>query len=219
MQQREQRASRDILGYNSKLAGVVQTGPHKLDDTGVVEATEDGDLSAEHVHVGLRAIRVGSIAESNSRNRSVCFFILTKDGTQNVKFRGFVTVLWQQLCFDICLCRLFRRSLSARQIWSSVTSSDYLKLVNWTENTCALRVTWSDNLVELQLRQLKVEMRREAGPEEENFCFLWKYIATFFKNYMNAKKMKFKKILADCGWLKSLWILYYCGRTGWEKER
>ncbi len=51
VQQREQRASRDILGYNSELTGVVQTRPHKLDDAGVVEATEDGDLSAEHVHI------------------------------------------------------------------------------------------------------------------------------------------------------------------------
>lgn len=51
VQQREQRASRDVLGDDGKLAGVVQARPHKLDDTGVVEATEDGDLPAEHVHV------------------------------------------------------------------------------------------------------------------------------------------------------------------------
>ena len=51
MQQREQGSSGHILGHDGKLAGVVQTGPHELDDTGVVEATEDGDLSAEHVHV------------------------------------------------------------------------------------------------------------------------------------------------------------------------
>lgn len=51
MQQREQRASGDILGHNGELAGVIQTGPHELDDTGVIEATEDGDFSAEHVHI------------------------------------------------------------------------------------------------------------------------------------------------------------------------
>lgn len=51
VQQREQRASRDILGYDGKLAGVIQTRPHKLDDAGVIEATEDGDLSAEHVYI------------------------------------------------------------------------------------------------------------------------------------------------------------------------
>lgn len=51
VQQGEQRTSRDILGDDGKLAGVVQTGPNKVDDTGVVEATEDGNLSAEHVHV------------------------------------------------------------------------------------------------------------------------------------------------------------------------
>lgn len=51
VQQREQRASRDILGYDGKLAGVIQTCSHKLDDTGVIEAAKDGDLPAEHVHV------------------------------------------------------------------------------------------------------------------------------------------------------------------------
>lgn len=66
MQQREQGASGDVLGYDGKLAGVVQARPHELDDAGVVEATEDGDLSAEHVHVRLGAVRVGSIAAINS---------------------------------------------------------------------------------------------------------------------------------------------------------
>lgn len=65
VQQREQRASRHVLGHDGELAGVVQTRAHKGDDTGVVEATEDGDLSAEHVHVRLRAVRVGSIAAIN----------------------------------------------------------------------------------------------------------------------------------------------------------
>lgn len=51
MEQREQRASRDILGHDGKLAGIVQTGPDKLNDAGVVKATQDGDLSAEHIHV------------------------------------------------------------------------------------------------------------------------------------------------------------------------
>lgn len=51
VQQGEQRATRDVLRDDGKLAGVVQTSPDKVDDTGVIEATEDGDLSAEHVHV------------------------------------------------------------------------------------------------------------------------------------------------------------------------
>lgn len=51
VQQGEQRASRDVLGDYGKLAGVVQTCPNKVNDTGVIEATEDGNLSAEHVHV------------------------------------------------------------------------------------------------------------------------------------------------------------------------
>lgn len=51
MQQREQRTSRDILGHDGKLAGIIQTGPYELDDAGVVEATQDGDFSAEHVYV------------------------------------------------------------------------------------------------------------------------------------------------------------------------
>lgn len=51
MQQGEQRAPGDVLGDDGKLARVVQTRPDKLDDAGVVEAAEDGDLPAEHVYV------------------------------------------------------------------------------------------------------------------------------------------------------------------------
>lgn len=51
VQQREQRASGDVLGDDGKLAGVIQTCPDKVDDTGVIESAEDGDLPAEHVHV------------------------------------------------------------------------------------------------------------------------------------------------------------------------
>lgn len=51
MQQSEQRASGDVLGHDGKLAGVIQTGAYKLDDAGVIEATQDGDFSAEHVYV------------------------------------------------------------------------------------------------------------------------------------------------------------------------
>lgn len=51
MQQSKQRASGDVLGHDGKLAGIIQTGPYKLDDAGVIEATQDGDLSAEHVYV------------------------------------------------------------------------------------------------------------------------------------------------------------------------
>lgn len=51
MQEREQRASRDILGHDGKLAGIIQAGAYELDDAGVVEATQDGDFSAEHVYV------------------------------------------------------------------------------------------------------------------------------------------------------------------------
>lgn len=51
VQEREQRAAGDVLGDDGELAGVVQTRPHEMDDTGVIESTEDGDLSAEHVHV------------------------------------------------------------------------------------------------------------------------------------------------------------------------
>lgn len=51
MQQSKQRASRDVLGHDGELAGIIQTGPYKLDDAGVIEATQDGDFSAEHVYV------------------------------------------------------------------------------------------------------------------------------------------------------------------------
>lgn len=51
VQQGEERAPGDVLGDDGKLAGVIQTSPDKMDDTGVIEATEDGDLSAEHVYV------------------------------------------------------------------------------------------------------------------------------------------------------------------------
>lgn len=65
MQQGEQRASGDVLGDDGKLAGVIQTRPDKVDDTGVIESAEDGDLPAEHVHVRLGAVRVGSITANN----------------------------------------------------------------------------------------------------------------------------------------------------------
>lgn len=32
-----------------------------MDDAGVVEAAQDGDLPAEHVHVRLGAVRVGTV--------------------------------------------------------------------------------------------------------------------------------------------------------------
>ena len=51
VQQGEQGSSGDVLSDDGELAGVVHTRPHKMDDAGVVEATEDGDLPAEHVHV------------------------------------------------------------------------------------------------------------------------------------------------------------------------
>lgn len=51
MQQGEQRASRDVLGDNGELTGVIQARAYKLDDAGVIEAAEDGNLSAEHVHI------------------------------------------------------------------------------------------------------------------------------------------------------------------------
>lgn len=41
------------------------------------------------------------------------------------------------------------------------------------------RVTRSNNLIKLQFRQLEVEMRWEAGPEQENLSFLWKNRAEF----------------------------------------
>lgn len=69
MQQSEQRASGDVLGHNGKLAGIIQTGPYKLDDAGVIEATQDGDFSAEHVYVRLGAVGVGSVPADNSRGR------------------------------------------------------------------------------------------------------------------------------------------------------
>lgn len=53
VQQGEQRASRDVLGDDGELTGVIQARAHKLDDAGVIEAAEDGNLSAEHVYVGL----------------------------------------------------------------------------------------------------------------------------------------------------------------------
>lgn len=51
VQQGEKGSPRDVLGHYGELAGVVQTRSHKVNDTGVVEATEDGHFSAEHVHV------------------------------------------------------------------------------------------------------------------------------------------------------------------------
>lgn len=62
MEQGEERPPRDVLGDNGKLAGVVQAGSHELDDTGVVQAAQDGNLAAEHVHVRLGAVGVGSVA-------------------------------------------------------------------------------------------------------------------------------------------------------------
>lgn len=70
VQQGEQGPSRHILGDDGELAGVVQTRTHKLDDAGVVETTQDGHLSTEHVHIRLGAERVGTIpAEEWQRRR------------------------------------------------------------------------------------------------------------------------------------------------------
>lgn len=75
MQQWEQGASRDVLGYDGELARVVQTRAHKLDDARVVEAAEDGDLSAEHVHVRLWAVGVGTVpADEKEQWRIPHFF-------------------------------------------------------------------------------------------------------------------------------------------------
>ena len=63
MEEGEQGTPGHILGDDGELAGVVQTRPHKLDDTRVVEPAEDGHLAAEHVHVRLGAVGVGSVSE------------------------------------------------------------------------------------------------------------------------------------------------------------
>ena len=63
MEEGEQGSTGHILGDDSELAGVVQARPHKLDDTRVVEPAEDGHLAAEHIHVRLGAVGVGSVAE------------------------------------------------------------------------------------------------------------------------------------------------------------
>lgn len=134
VQQREQRASRDILGYDGKLAGVIQTCSHKLDDTGVIEAAKDGDLPAEHVHVWLGAVCVGSVATNNMRHGKTHQFssCLKWDAKCQIQRRS--TVLWQRFCFGICLCRLFQRSLSVKQIQYSVRLSNYMKHIHWPEN-------------------------------------------------------------------------------------
>lgn len=68
MQQGEQWASRHILGNDGKLTGVVQTCSHKLDDTGMIEATEDGNLSAEHIYIWLWTVRVRSITTEDIKD-------------------------------------------------------------------------------------------------------------------------------------------------------
>lgn len=78
MQQGEQWASRDVLGNDGELTGVVQARPHKLDDTGVIEATEDGNLSAEHVYIRFWAVRVGSIAVEKTKNKKSHNFLLSR---------------------------------------------------------------------------------------------------------------------------------------------
>lgn len=67
VEQGEERSPRDVLGDNGKLAGVVQAGSHELDDTGVVQAAEDGNLPAEHVHVRLGAVGVGSVPGNHGK--------------------------------------------------------------------------------------------------------------------------------------------------------
>lgn len=62
MQQREEWASRNVLSDNSKLAGVIQTRSHEMNDTGMIEAAQYGDFSAEHIHIWFRTVRVGSVA-------------------------------------------------------------------------------------------------------------------------------------------------------------
>lgn len=69
VEQGEERSPGDVLGDNGKLAGVIQAGSHELDDTGVVQAAQDGNLTAEHVHVGLGAVGVGSVACSSQESK------------------------------------------------------------------------------------------------------------------------------------------------------
>lgn len=61
MEQGEEWSPRDVLGDNGKLAGVIQAGSHELDDAGMVQPAENGNLPAEHVHVRLGAVGVGSV--------------------------------------------------------------------------------------------------------------------------------------------------------------
>lgn len=69
VEQGEEGSSGDVLGDNGKLAGVLQAGPHQLDDTGVVQAAEDGNLPAEHVHIRLGAVGVGSVPYRSQQGR------------------------------------------------------------------------------------------------------------------------------------------------------
>lgn len=61
MEQGEERSPGDVLGDDGKLAGVIQAGSHELDDTGMVQSAENGNLTAEHVHIGFGAVGVGSV--------------------------------------------------------------------------------------------------------------------------------------------------------------
>lgn len=62
VQQGEEWPAGDVLRDNGELAGVVQAGTHKLDDTRVVQPAQDGHFTAEHVHVRFGAVGIGPIA-------------------------------------------------------------------------------------------------------------------------------------------------------------
>lgn len=173
VQQSEQRASWDILGYNGKLARVIQTRPHKLDDTGVIEATEDGDLSAEHIYIWFGAVRIGPITTTKGEHWRKHWF--PSHESREAKYQ--IKRLNEHIPFygDNFVSALSFVDPSKRAWWET----DLMILsgtLTWSGN---MRVTWSNNLIELQLRQLKMELRWEAHPEQQDFCFLWKILSKY----------------------------------------
>lgn len=70
MKEGEQGTPWYVLSDDGKLAGVIQAGTHKLNYTGMIEAAENGHLSAEHIHIGFGAVGVGPVTGKGGNRKS-----------------------------------------------------------------------------------------------------------------------------------------------------
>lgn len=148
MKETEQRTSWYILSDNGKLAGIVQAGSHKLNNTGMIELAQNGHLPAKHIYIWFGAVGVGSVTEKAATgnphqqmdaNKGLAIHMLLKGCNSTCMLRVFIcilTVLWLLFYFCIVPCTLSQKNLNwikkNKHIlsWARYTKADwgFLKL-------------------------------------------------------------------------------------------